>query len=99
MVSREIGPWQLAFATIQRKARFELDVEGAIRVCELSPYAPAVIITHTETQRDLRGRGIASELVEGALRMIRSDGLKVIAGCSFVSDYLQQGSRSLPTAR
>jgi len=26
-----------------------------------------VIITHTETPRALRGRGVASELVEGAL--------------------------------
>ena len=52
----------------------------------------AVIITHTETPRALRGRGIASELVEGALELIRADGHKVIAGCGFVVDYLQQES-------
>jgi predicted GNAT family acetyltransferase len=44
----------------------------------------AVIITHTETPRNLRGRGIASKLVKGALQLIRADGLKVIAGCGFV---------------
>ena len=38
----------------------------------------AVIITHTETPRALRGRGIASELVKGALALIRGGGRKVI---------------------
>ena len=49
-----------------------------------------MIITHTETPRALRGHGIASELVEGALALIRADGHKVIAGCSFVVDYLRK---------
>jgi len=50
----------------------------------------AVIITHTETPRALRGRGVASELVKGALELIRADGHKVIAGCGFVGDYLHR---------
>ena len=50
----------------------------------------AVIITHTETPPALRGRGIGSELVKGALDLIRRDGRKVIAGCGFVADYLDR---------
>lgn len=74
----------------KERSRFELDVgdEVAFATYRLTP--SAVIITHTETPRPLRGRGIGSELVKGALDLIRADGRKVIAGCGFVADYLRQ---------
>lgn len=70
--------------------RFELDVGNEIAFANYRLTPQAVIITHTETPRSLRGRGIASELVKGALEMIRTDGQKVIAGCGFVVDYLSK---------
>lgn len=70
--------------------RFEMDVEDAMAFANYRLTADAVIITHTETPRALRGRGIASELVKGALVLIRADGRKVIAGCGFVVDYLDK---------
>jgi predicted GNAT family acetyltransferase len=69
-------------------SRFEMDVEGAVAFANYRLTPQAVIITHTETPRALRGRGIASELIKGALDLIRADGRKVIAGCGFVVDYL-----------
>jgi predicted GNAT family acetyltransferase len=71
-------------------SRFELDVEGAVAFANYRRAPGTVIITHTETPRALRGRGIASELVQGALELIRADGLKVVAGCGFVVDYLRK---------
>jgi len=68
--------------------RFELDVEGQVAFANYRETPQAVIITHTETPRALRGRGIASELVKGSLELIRGDGLKVIGACGFVVDYL-----------
>jgi hypothetical protein len=70
--------------------RFELDVEGGVAFANYRLTPQAVIITHTETPRALRGRGIASELVKGALALIRSDGRKVIGACGFVVDYLRK---------
>jgi predicted GNAT family acetyltransferase len=72
------------------QSRFEMDVEGAMAFANYRLAPSTVIITHTETPRALRGRGIASELVQGALELIRADGLKVIAGCGFVVDYLNK---------
>ena len=71
-------------------SRFELDVEGGLAFANYRRAPGTVIITHTETPRALRGRGIASELVQGALELIRADGSKVVAGCGFVVDYLRR---------
>ena len=72
------------------KSRFELDVEGGMAFANYRRTPSSVIITHTETPRELRGQGVASELVRGALELIRADGSKVIAGCGFVVDYLNK---------
>ena len=70
--------------------RFELHVDGATAFANYRLVPGAVVITHTETPPALRGRGIASTLAQGALEKIRADGLKVIAGCSFIVDYLRK---------
>ena len=72
------------------QSRFELDVEGGVAFANYRLTPTAVIITHTETPRALRGQGIASQLVKGALALIRADDRKVIAGCGFVVDYLRK---------
>ena len=72
------------------QSRFELDVEGGLAFANYRLTSSAVIITHTETPSALRGRGIASELVKGALTLIRADGRKVIGACGFVVDYLRK---------
>jgi predicted GNAT family acetyltransferase len=72
------------------RSRFELDVGNEVAFANYRLTPSAVIITHTETPRALRGRGIASDLVKGALELIRNDGRKVIAGCGFVVDYLDK---------
>jgi len=70
-------------------SRFELDTESGVAFANYRLAPGQVIITHTETPVDLRGRGVASRLIEGALELIRADGHKLIAGCGFVVDYLE----------
>jgi uncharacterized protein len=71
-------------------SRFEMDVDGGLAFANYRRTPSTVIITHTETPRALRGRGMASELVDGALQLIRADRMKVLAGCGFVADYLHK---------
>lgn len=71
-------------------SRYELDVDGTTAFANYRLAPGKVIITHTETPPALRGRGIASQLVRGALEQIRADRLKVVAACGFVVDYLDK---------
>ncbi len=71
-------------------SRFELEAEGRVAFANYRLAPGKVIITHTETPRALRGRGIASELIKGALQIIRADGFKLVAGCGFVVAYLDK---------
>lgn len=68
--------------------RFELDADGET-ACAYYRIADGVItFTSTQTPPAIRGRGVASELIRGALQFARARGLKVRAACSFVVDYL-----------
>jgi uncharacterized protein len=68
--------------------RFELDIEGGVAFATYRRADGVITFMHTETPRALRGRGIASALVQGALESARTEGLKVRALCPFVSDYI-----------
>ena len=68
--------------------RFEMDAGGETAVAYYA-LAPGVItFNHTEVPTSLRGRGIASRLVRGALEAARAAHLKVVPRCSFVSAYI-----------
>lgn len=79
---------QFAIRNNTALSRYELNLDGAIAFANYQLAPGKVVITHTETPPALRGRGMASKLVQGALEQIRAEGLKVVAGCSFVVDYL-----------
>ena len=68
--------------------RYELNVDGSVAFANYRLSPGIVTVTHTETPAALRDRGIASQLIKGVLEQIRADGLKVVAGCGFVVDYL-----------
>jgi uncharacterized protein len=70
--------------------RFELDVEGGMAVAYYRAAPGHITITHTEVPTELRGRGIGSVLVRGALDLARAQGLKVVSRCPFVSAYLDK---------
>jgi predicted GNAT family acetyltransferase len=71
-------------------SRFELDAEGAMALAYYRLADGVMTFTHTETPRSLRGRGIASRLIHGALEAARAHGVKVVPRCSFVANYVAQ---------
>ncbi len=80
-------------------SRFEMDVDGATAFANYRVVPGAIVITHTETPQALRGRGIASQLVEGALELIEAKGNKVVAAAaswSTTSASTRGGKSSTP---
>jgi predicted GNAT family acetyltransferase len=71
-------------------SRFELDVDGHVAFATYRLDDGVVAITHTETPPALRGRGIGSQVVLGALAHIQAQGLKVRPRCSFARHVIAQ---------
>ena len=69
-------------------SRFELEADGAVAFAAYRREGDAIVFTHTVVPDELRGTGIGSRLIAGALAEVRGEGLKVVPQCPFVADYL-----------
>ncbi|MDE2363681.1 MAG: N-acetyltransferase [Hyphomicrobiales bacterium] len=70
-------------------SRFELDVDGEFVIAEYRIADGSIFFTHTETPYNLRGRGLAAEVVKAAVESARARGLKVVPRCSYVAHWLK----------
>ena len=72
----------------KERGRYELPAGGKTAVAYYHEEDGRLIFTHTEVPVGLRGRGIASALVAGALDDARARNLKVVPACSFVRSFI-----------
>ncbi len=70
------------------ESRFELLVDGAMAIAEYRIVGDSIHFTHTETPYALQGKGVASQLIHGALTSAKERGLKIVPRCSFVVHYV-----------
>lgn len=70
--------------------RYEAMVDGHLSVCEYTLAGDRVIFTHTQVPPELRGRGIAEQLVRAALADARAQGRKVVPACSYVATFIER---------
>jgi predicted GNAT family acetyltransferase len=72
--------------------RFELFVDGEVGA--LATYRTrgedVVVVLHTETRPEMRGRGLAGELARQTLELIRSRGQHIVPACPFFAHYLTE---------
>jgi uncharacterized protein len=71
-------------------SRFELDFDDGMAFMEYRLAGDVIMLNHTETPLQARGRGIASQLVEGALEIARARGLTIVPRCPFVRAYVDK---------
>jgi len=71
-------------------SRFELDAGGVTAFMNYRLAGNVISLDHTETPVAARGRGLASQLVEGVVQIARARGLKVVPRCPFVRAYFDK---------
>ncbi|WP_034337020.1 GNAT family N-acetyltransferase [Deinococcus misasensis] len=75
----------------QDKQRYEAILNGeVVGFAEYRPLQQAVMFTHTEVNPGLEGQGIASTLIQTALKETQQAGKWVIPMCPFVVGYIQK---------
>ncbi|HYM30517.1 MAG TPA: GNAT family N-acetyltransferase [Candidatus Cybelea sp.] len=70
--------------------RFELDVDGHIAFAEYRRTPGLITFVHTVVPPELGGRGVGTTLAQGALGLVRAEGLKVAAECPFIAGFLKK---------
>lgn len=72
------------------RQRYELEVDGGLAFIDYRREDHVVVMTHAEVPRALRGGGVGSALVRGALALVRERGDRVVPLCSFVEAYMRR---------
>ena len=72
------------------RRRYELHLDGGLAFIDYRRNGDVVTMMHAEVPRALRGGGVGSELVRGALALARQRGDKVVPLCSFVEHYMRR---------
>ncbi len=80
--------------------RFTAEIDGAEAVLEYRELdARTLDYYRTFVPVALRGRGIASQLTDSALRHARDRGVKVVPTCPFVATYIERHHEFQPLVR
>ena len=71
-------------------SRFEVTIDGYLSVCEYEADGNNLVFTHTVVPPELRGRGVAEQLVRAALAHARTEGHRVVPACSYVARFIER---------
>jgi hypothetical protein len=72
------------------ESRFEIEVDGHLAVAEYELRGPELAMTHTFVPPELRGRGLAEQVVRAALEFARAEKLRVVPVCSYVARFIEK---------
>ena len=70
--------------------RYEMDIAAKSAFITYRRSPGVVTLVHAEVPPELSGQGIGSQLVNGALELVRAQGCKVVPHCPFVANYMKK---------
>jgi uncharacterized protein len=71
-------------------SRYEVTLDGFLSVCEYEVAGTTMVFTHTLVPPELRGRGVAEQLVRAGLADARAKGHRVVPACSYVAKFIER---------
>ena len=71
-------------------SRFVAEIDGHLAHADYALDGDRMVFTHTFVPPELRGRGIAEQLVRPALAYARANNLRVIPSCSYVAAFIER---------
>ena len=76
---------------VPERERYEIHIDGArVGLAAYDLQDDVIAFTHTETNPELQGRGIAGRLIRDALDDVRRRELTVLPLCSFVAHWISE---------
>jgi len=70
--------------------RYELQVHGHLAVADYRLEGGKLFITHVEVPGELRGQGIAAQVMDGVIEDAKTRGLGIVPICSYAASYLKR---------
>lgn len=70
--------------------RYEMKVGDAVAIADYHMNGDRIAITHVEVPEELRGGGIAAQLMAGVVDNAKSRGLTIVPICSYAVSYLRR---------
>jgi predicted GNAT family acetyltransferase len=74
----------------REKKRFVINIDGKEVYVDFEMKDNKMDLDHTYTHPDLRGRGLAAQVVRAALEFAKEENFKVIPTCSYVRSFISK---------
>jgi uncharacterized protein len=71
-------------------SRFVAEIDGYLAHADYQLDGERIVFTHTYVPPEVRGRGIAEQLVRPALAHARARQLRVVPACSYVAAFIER---------
>ena len=75
------------------KERFIIVIDRSESLVDYSIEGNKMNLYHTYTHPNLRGKGLAAQVIKAALEYAKKNNLKVIPGCSFVQAFISTNKK------
>ena len=74
----------------KERLRFEIELEGEFAYIEYRWYKGDLAFMHTVVPEAMQGKGVASFMAKEALEYAKTEKLKIMLYCPFVSKYVKE---------